>query len=326
MSATPLTAVPSFPSPPSFRGRIGCDARSGHYAAPRRYRLHLSLSCPHCLRIAVTHSLLGLDGELPVTLLPAVPDGADGEHSALRPLYEASAHHYPGAATAPVLGDDWTGRIVSTHIPDILRDLARRFGDLGPDRPVLYPPGAEAETRALDQLCEQGVKAAAQRAGEPGTDPDARGRAVARLLRTLGALERRLACRPYALGEELTAADVQLWVTLVGLDTVHRWHLDAAAVHRIADHPHLWSYARRLSAHPAFGRHLDLDGIARRHHAHCRGLEGAGAAVQILDWQTHATPATSTTHTTPATDVTDGTDGTATPRTRATERPGPRPS
>ncbi|NUR68368.1 MAG: hypothetical protein HOQ47_21655, partial [Streptomyces sp.] len=39
--------------------------------------------------------------------------------------------------------------------------------------------------------------------------------------------------------------------------------------------------------HPAFGAHLDLDGIARRHHARCRGLEAAGSAVQILDWAAH---------------------------------------
>ncbi|MEV4947047.1 glutathione S-transferase C-terminal domain-containing protein [Streptomyces sp. NPDC053755] len=284
MSATPLTAVPSFPSPPSFRGRIGRDARSGHYAAPRRYRLHLSPSCPHCLRIAVTHSLLGLADILPVTPLPAVPDGPDGEHSELRPLYEASAHHYPDAATAPVLSDDWTGRIVSTHTPDILRDLALHFGDRGSGRPVLHPHGTEAGMRAVDHLCEQGVNAAAQRAGQPGADRAVRDSALTRLLRTLHTLERRLTSRTHVLGDALTAADVQVWVTLVRLDTVHRWHLDAAAVHRIADHPRLWSYARRLSAHPAFGPHLDLDAIARRHHAQCRGLEGAGAAVQILDW------------------------------------------
>jgi putative glutathione S-transferase len=75
-----------------------------------------------------------------------------------------------------------------------------------------------------------------------------------------------------------------LWVTLVQLDTVHRHHLDASAVRRVAGHPALWAYARRLTAHPAFGRHLDLDGIARRHEARCQGLEAAGAAVQILDW------------------------------------------
>lgn len=284
MSAHALTALPSMQSPPAFRGRIGCDARSGHYAVPRRYRLHLSLSCPRCLRIAVTHSLLGLDDVCPVTLLPAVPDGPDGEYAALRPLYEASAHRYPGAAVAPVLSDDWSGRIVSTHAPDIMRDLARHFGA---GRPDLFPRGADAEIEAVRRLCAHGIDATAQRAGRADADPEERGTALASLLRTLGSLEGRLAHQEYLIEDRITAADVELWVALVQLDTVHRWHLDAAAVHRIADHPHLWAHARRLTAHTAFGPHLDLDGIARRHHANCRGLEAAGAAVQILDWASH---------------------------------------
>ncbi|MFG2026076.1 glutathione S-transferase C-terminal domain-containing protein [Streptomyces sp. NPDC048825] len=284
MPAVPSTAVPSLPSPPSFRGRIGCDASSGYYAVPSRYRLHLSLSCPHCLRIAITHSLLGLEEILPVALLPAVPEGPDGGHSALRPLYEATSHRHPGPAVAPVLSDDWTGRIVSTHTPDILRDLARHFGGDGPDRPALYPHGAEDDIEAVGRLCEYRINEAAQHAGQAGADLTVRRTALNSLLRVLGSVEWRLAHHDFILGDEMTAADVQLWVILVQLDTVHRLHLDAAAVHRIADHPHLWAYARRLAAHPAFGTRLDLDGIARRHHAHCHGLEAAGAAVQIVDW------------------------------------------
>ncbi|MDX2938599.1 glutathione S-transferase C-terminal domain-containing protein [Streptomyces ipomoeae] len=279
MSATSPTAVPS------FRSRIGCDTRSGYYAAPHRYRLHLSLSCPHCLQIAVTHSLLGLDDTLPVTLLPAVPDAPGGGHKALRPLYEASSHQHPGPAVAPVLSDNWTGRIVSTHTPDILRDMARQFGGHGPE---LHPRGAEEAIEAVGRLCEQGITWAAQRAGQSGGDASARDAALATLLRALDVLEWRLASREHVLDGELTLADVQLWVTLVQLDTVHRHHLDAAAVDRITDHPRLWAYARRLAAHPAFGSHLDLDGIARRHHAHCRGTEAAGAAVQIVDWASYA--------------------------------------
>lgn len=287
MSAMPVHALNAVPSPrplPVFRGRIGCDARSGHYAVPRRYRLHLSLSCPGALRIAVVHSLLGLADVCPVTLLPAVPDGPDGEHSALRPLYEASAHRYPGAAVAPVLSDDWSGRIVSTHAPDIMRDLARRFGG---GRAVLYPEGAEAEIEGVARLCAQGMDGAAQRAGRADADETERRDALGSLLRTLRTLDARLARQEYVLGGELTVADVELWVALVRLDTVHRWHLDAGAVHRVADHPHLWAYARRLTGHTAFGPHLDLAGIALRHHAHCQGLEAAGAAVQILDWASH---------------------------------------
>ncbi|GAA0913180.1 glutathione S-transferase C-terminal domain-containing protein [Streptomyces thermoalcalitolerans] len=289
MSAAPLTTVPSFPAPPSFRGRVGSDASSGYYPAPRRYRLHLSLSCPYCLRIAVAHSLLGLEETLPVVLLPAVPDRPDGGHSALRPLYEASSHRHPGPALAPVLSDTWTGRIVSTHTPDILRDLDRRFGGDGPDRITLYPHGAGAEIEAVEHLCEHSINHAAQQAGRADADATARRTALGRLLSALDSLEGRLAHQDFLLGDALTAADVQVWVTLVQLDTVHRLHLDAAAVHHVADHPHLWAYARRLAAHPAFGPHLDLDGIARRHHAHCRGLEAAGAAVRILDWTAHRT-------------------------------------
>ncbi|MEU0742052.1 glutathione S-transferase C-terminal domain-containing protein [Streptomyces sp. NPDC006134] len=286
-SAAPPSAVPSLSPPPAFRGRIGPDARSGHYAVPRRYRLHLSPAGPHCLALAVTHSLLGLDGVLPVTRLPAVPDEPGGGHAALRPLYEAGAHRRPGPAAAPVLSDEWTGRIVSNHAPDILCDLARRFGARDGGRPVLYPRGAEAEIEAVARLCAHGIDEAAQRAGQAGADGAARGAALDALLRVLHSLEWRLASQEYVLGDHMTAADVWLWVTLVQLDVVHRLHLDAAAVHRLTAHPRLWAYARRLAAHPAFGPHLDLDGMARRHHAHCRGLEAAGAALAIVDWAGH---------------------------------------
>ncbi|WP_432026253.1 glutathione S-transferase C-terminal domain-containing protein [Streptomyces sp. 1222.5] len=289
MSTSPLAAVPDVHrSAPAFRGRIGRDARSGHYAVPHRYRLHLSTACPDGLRLAVGHSLLALDGSCPVTPLPAVPDRPDGGHAALLPLYEASAHHYTGPALAPVLSDDWSGRIVSTHARDILRDLDRFAYDGGT---CLYPCGTESVIEAVERMCTDGIEGAAQSAGRAGTDPAERAAALEVLLGTLGRLERRLLDEEYPVGDRLTAADVELWVTLVQLDIVHRCHLDASAVHRITGHHALWAYARRLTARHAFGRHVDLDGISRRHHGRCQGLESAGAAVQILDWAGHAADA-----------------------------------
>ncbi|MFE0252708.1 glutathione S-transferase C-terminal domain-containing protein [Streptomyces sp. NPDC059010] len=285
MSVTPLAAHSSTQTTPAFRGRIGRDARSGHYAVPRRYRLHLSTACPDGLRIAVAHSLLDLDDVCPATFLPAIPDCPDGGHTALRPLYDASAHRYAGPAHAPVLSDDWSGRIVSTHAPDITRDLARRFGG---GRLELYPCGAESEIEAVEQMCALDIEEAAQAAGAAGAGRAERDEALGTLLRSLGVLDRWLDGREYMIRDQITAGDVELWVTLVQLDTVHRHHLDAATIERVADHAALWGYARRLTAHPAFGAHLDLDAIARRHQARCQGLEAAGAAVQILDWATHA--------------------------------------
>ncbi|QNP74131.1 glutathione S-transferase C-terminal domain-containing protein [Streptomyces roseirectus] len=285
MTATPLTAHAYDRPAPAFRGRIGGDARSGHYAVPRRYRLHLSTADPDGLRIAVTHSLLGLDTACPLTFLPAVPDCPDGGHASLRPLYEASAHRYRGPALAPVLSDDWSGRIVSTHGPDIARDLARRFGG---GRPSLYPCGTEARIETVERLCRR-AEHAAQLAGDAQASERERADALDGLLDALGGLEQQLDDDVHMAEGQLTAADVDLWVTLVQLDTVHRHHLDAAAVQRIAAHHALWARARRLTAHPAFGAHLDLDGIDRRHRARCQGLEAAGSAVQILDWAAYAT-------------------------------------
>ncbi|MFD6023799.1 glutathione S-transferase C-terminal domain-containing protein [Streptomyces griseoluteus] len=285
MPITAPTALPTVRHSSAFRGRLGQDPHSGHYAVPHRYRLHLSTADPDGLRLAIGHSLLGLDTSCPVTLLPAVPDAPDGSHTALRPLYEASAHRYSGPAPAPVLSDAWSGRIVSTHAPDILRDLDL-FPRAGGD--PLRPCGWESTIDAVERLCAEGIEQAAQRAGRADEDPAGRAAALEVLLGTLNRLERRLTEEEYLAGGRLTAADIDLWVSLVQLDTVHRCHLDASAVHRITGLTALWSYARRLAAHPAFGTHLDLDGISRRHHGHCQGLEAAGAAVQILDWAAHA--------------------------------------
>ncbi|MDV9192768.1 glutathione S-transferase C-terminal domain-containing protein [Streptomyces sp. SR27] len=281
MSVVPSSLLPAS-AVPAFRGRIGRDVHSGHYAAPHRYRLHVAPSAPGCLRIALTHSLLGLDDTLPLTVLPETPDTPDGGYAALRPLYEASAYLYEGPAAAPVLSDRWTGRIVSTHTPDILRDLALRFRGEGPD---LLPEEHRGAIEAIADLCERSVNRAAQRAGELGIDGEAAHRdPLTVLFAALGSLERRLARTPYVLGDAPTAADVHVWTTLVQLDTVHRWHLDAAAMDRVAAHPALWAYARRLAARPEFSRCLDIDAVMRRHRAHCRGREAAGAAIRLVDW------------------------------------------
>jgi putative glutathione S-transferase len=276
MSATSPTTEPA----PAIRGRIGGDARSGHYAVPRRYGLHLSRTCPSCLRIAITHGLLDLGRAVPVTLLPPVPDGPGGEYAALRPLYEASSHHHPGPAAAPVLTDSWTGRIVSTYSPDILRDLAQRFGGGGPD---LRPCGDEEAIEAIVRLCESGIGEPARRAGRPGTDAGARDRALRSLFAALDSLEHRLADREYLLGGGPTAADVHLWVALALLDIVDRPHLDAAARRCLTHYPRLWAYARRLASHAGFGAHLDLEGVVSRYHACCPCPEDAGTAERIRD-------------------------------------------
>jgi putative glutathione S-transferase len=210
------------------RNRIGAGLGAGFYPAPHRYQLYLSPGCPRSLRVSITLDLLGLRDTVVVTTTPSGPDAVPSLHAA----YETTWHHYTGPVIAPALCDRWSGRIVSNHTPDILRDLATRFGDPYATGcvPRLRPPALAADIDAFRDFLDEAVT----HARTPET-----------LSTALGLLDRRLASAPYALGDELTAADVDLWVALVNLDL----DLDLARTHE-----HLRAYVVRLRTDPAFRR------------------------------------------------------------------------
>ncbi|MEU5701193.1 glutathione S-transferase family protein [Streptomyces aurantiacus] len=229
----PVACGPAAPGsaarPHRFRGRIGVGLAGGFYPAPHRYQLYLSEGCQRSLRVSITLALLGLENSTATTVLTRPAETPDA-FAALRRAYEATWHHYDGPLTAPALCDRWSGRVVSNHTPDILRDLADLSGlrdDEAAGLPVLRPPALAAEIDALRELLARDVTPTAQ--------PHARAA-------TLTLLDHQLATHSYVLGEELTAADVDLWVALTHLGTA-----DA-----LAAYPELDQYVRRLGRHPAF--------------------------------------------------------------------------
>lgn len=228
----PNAAVPS-PVPHRFHSRIGVGLAGGFYPAPHRYELFLSVSCPRSLRISISLGLLGLKDSVATTLL-ARPAQTPDAFASLRRAYEATVHHYDGPLTVPALCDRWSGRIVSNHTPDILRDLAGLLsGHDGSCPSTLRPPALAADIDALRDLLDRDVTPAAE---------------LSRRSAALDLLDRRLAGQPYALGEDLTAADVDLWVALV-----HLGQPDA-----LSSHPRLRDYVRRLGDHPAFRGRTDV--------------------------------------------------------------------
>lgn len=219
----PTVTVPSSP----IHSRIGVGLAGGFYPAPHRYELFLSASCPRSLRISITLGLLGLKDSVATTLL-GHPAGTPEAFASLRSAYEATMHHYDGPLTAPALCDRWSGRIVSNHTPDILRDLAGLLSGHDEACPsALRPPELAGDIEALRDLLDRDVT--------PAAEPAERSAA-------LDLVNQRLALRPYVLGEELTAADVDLWVALV--------HLGPAG--GLGSYPRLQDYVRRLGDHPAF--------------------------------------------------------------------------
>lgn len=282
---------------PLFRGRVGRAPGGGFTAAPHRYHLYLCLACPRSLRAAITRDLLGLRDVVGVSVVDPVRDGRGwafrtgaghgldtvAGFALLREAYEATEHHYDGPVSVPVLWDRWSGRIVSNQAEDILVDLATAFSTAERGVPELYPAAYADEIARYGALFEDGIWEAAQQAGRARAGARY-AEALSTVFGTLGMLEQRLSERRFLVGDVVTAADVHLWVTLLHVDAVHRRHLHAHDVRRIAAHPSVWAYFARLHRIPAFRDNARLDHIDRYHRSSCRGPAAGGANVPVVDW------------------------------------------
>ena len=72
----------------------------------------------------------------------------------------------------------------------------------------------------------------------------------------------RLATRRFLVGDDITDADLLLYVNLVRFDVV-AGPLGRLNLRRLVDYPNLWGYARDLYQRPAFRETTNLDHIKR---------------------------------------------------------------
>jgi putative glutathione S-transferase len=211
------------------------------------------------------------------------PDPVNG-FTLLREAYEESEPGYDGHISVPVLWDRETSQIVSNNFPDITIDLGTQFGAWAAAGIELYPEPLRAEIDALNERVYASVNNGVYRCGFAGTQ-EAYDVAVAALFSTLDELEERLAGRRYLFGDQITEADVRLWVTLARFDAVYITHFKAN-IRRLVDYPNLWAYARDLYQQPAFGPTTNFDHIKRHYyttHPHLNPLRIVPAG-PVLDW------------------------------------------
>jgi glutathionyl-hydroquinone reductase len=265
---------PAYP----FRGRITADGSSGYPAVPGRYHLYVSWACPWAQRSAIVRQLLGLEDVISLSAVDPVRDGRgwafrEGPGHSLDPVngfafireaYETTEPGYDGHISVPVLWDRETSRIVSNNFPDITIDLGTQFGAWSNGSVDLYPEALRPEIDAINATVYENVNNGVYRAGM-ATAQAAYHDAVTRIFGTLDELEQRLDGRRYLLGDQLTEADVRLWVTLARFDAVYYSHFKAN-LRRLTDYPNLWGYARDLYSRSAFRDTTNFDHIKRHYY------------------------------------------------------------
>jgi len=282
---------------PAFTGRVTADGSSGWPAEPGRYHLYAAAPCPFSHRSVIVLHLLGLTDVVTVSYVDPMrdgrgwafrsgrghaPDGVNG-FAFLREAYLATDPDYDGPVSVPVLWDRRTGRIVSNDHRVLSTDLAAQFGAraAGPD---LYPEPLREQIDALDAWLFTRVHDGPYRCGF-APDQATYDREVRDLFAALDELEVRLASSRYLFGEEVTEADVRLWVTLARFDSVYVTHF-RANLRRLVEYPRLWAYARDLYRLPAFRDTTDFAHIKEHYFRTHPWINPSGVvpAGPLLDW------------------------------------------
>ena len=257
--------VPGGPGPLlRFTGRITAD---GEFTArPFRFHVYGGWFCPWSQRVAIARALAGLEDIVTMSFVDGERDGRGwafreqygpdpvNGFTLLREVYEATEEGFDGHVSVPALWDRAGARLVSNDCHGIGIDLATRFRHLATPLVETYPEALREQIEELDRWLGPAVNHGVMAAGRPGPAREA-------LLDAFEQLDGRLARSRYLLGEQLTEADIRLWVTLV------RYDVGANATRTINPglhvYPHLWSYARDLYAIPAFRDTTDFAAFQR---------------------------------------------------------------
>jgi glutathionyl-hydroquinone reductase len=264
--------------PAEITGRFSRDGSSGFPVEPGRYQLYASLACPWSQRALIVRRLMGLERAIGLSLTEPVitehgwrfPDQTGGRDLVtgahyLSELYLATDPGYSGRATLPLLWDIRAQRIVTNDMVQIAVQMETAFSPFHrPGAPDLYPSPQRREIEAVATLIQHTVSNGVYKAGM-ATSQAGYEEAFDALFTTLDALEERLARRRFLLGGQLTEADVRLFPTLARFDAVY-YLLYKCNLHRLADYPYLWGYARDLFQRPGFGDTTDFFQIKRHYY------------------------------------------------------------
>jgi putative glutathione S-transferase len=249
-----------------FGNRITADGASGFPAVAGRYHLYAGWFCPWAQRVTIAIQLHGLSDVISVSYVDDArdargwafrpshgPDPVNG-FTLLRQAYEATEPGFDGHVSVPTLWDRVTGQVVSNDFTSLGLDIATEFGAFGDGSVDTYPAESRAEIDELDRWLGPTVNQGVNRAAN---DPQA----ATELLDAFAELDGRLAERRYLLGDQLTEADIRLFVTLVRYDV--QANAQRAINPGLAEFAHLWAYARDLYAQPAFTCTTDFTTFTR---------------------------------------------------------------
>jgi putative glutathione S-transferase len=246
-----------------FTGRISGDGSTPFRAEAGRYHVYSGWFCPWAQRVTLVIDLAGLTDVVSVSYVDGQrdargwgfresngPDPVNG-FTLLRDAYNATEPHFDGHVSVPTLWDRETGQVVSNDFATLDADLASQYDVTAHAGIELYPVELRSQIDELEAWLRPSVNSTAHLATGDGP---AAADAAQTLHKAYAELEERLRDSRFLLGDNVTLADIRLFVTLVRYDAAAA----KAGTSRLDEFPALWRYARDLYAIGAFTRTTDF--------------------------------------------------------------------
>lgn len=268
-----------------FRQWIRADGSTDFQPEAGRYHIYLAAACPWCHRVDTVLALKGLKDVISTSFVhPLMLEGGWKFSSDFvdplfgyayaHQLYQRADPRYTGRVTVPVLWDKKLDRPVSNESSEIIRMLDLEFDDLGASGPSLYPEPLRAAIDDVNARVYDTVNNGVYKCGFAQSQK-AYEEALGELFDSLDFLERRLEGQTWLVGDQLTEADVRLWVTLLRFDAVYVGHFKCN-LRRVADHPNLQALLERILALPGVRETVDIAAIKQHYYGSHPSLNPAG--------------------------------------------------
>ena len=242
-----------------FRNRITVDGPFPPDSG--RYHLYVSHACPWAHRTMIHRTLLGLEEHITVSVVDwhmqpdgswqfdANVEGATVDHlfgsSSLQDVYLRADADFPGIGTVPILWDKKTKTIVNNESREIIRMMNDVLGPALGSQTTLAPEALKEEIDAMIDANYEPVNNGVYKCGFARTQ-EAYDEALTTMFERLDELEAHLDGREWLVGDQLTEADVCLFVTLLRFDPVYHTHFKCNRK-LIAQMPNLASHTRRVA-------------------------------------------------------------------------------
>jgi putative glutathione S-transferase len=262
----------------TFRDRVTADGSSGFKAEAGRYHLYVALACPWAHRTLIMRKLKGLNQVISLSIVDPImsdkgwmfsdaPEAiSDFVNQAryLQEIYLKADPKYTGRVTVPVLWDTQTQTIVNNESREIMRMFDVEFAEWATQNIDLYRGDLQDQIDETIDAIDLAINVGVYRAGFATTQA-AYEEAVTELFTSLDHWESVLSEQRYLCGDQLTEADICLFVTLYRFDSVYH-NLCKCNLRQILDYPNLWNYLKDLYQRTEFKATCNLEDTKRSYY------------------------------------------------------------